>query len=165
MQKEFETYLGQTCQCSPEKTFLLAISGGIDSVVMAWLFYHAGMDFAVAHCNFQLRGAESDADQAFVERLAAHLTVPCYVNHFNTLAHSHAQGISIQMAARELRYDWFNMLKENKGYDYIAVGHNANDTVETVLLNFVRGCGIRGLSGINVWNHYYVRFFTSRSIS
>lgn len=165
MQKEFETYLYQICQCSPEKTFLLAVSGGIDSVVMAHLFQHAGLDFAFAHCNFQLRGTESDGDQAFVKSLAFRLKVPCYVSHFNTQAHADSQGISIQMAARELRYNWFNTLKEENGYDFIAVGHNSNDAVETVLLNLIRGSGIRGLCGIKPRQGAIVRplLFASRS--
>lgn len=165
MQKEFETYLYKTCQFAPPGTFLLAVSGGIDSLVMAHLFQHAGLDFAFAHCNFQLRGPESDRDQAFVESLAFRMKVPCYVNHFNTLAHSDSQGISIQMAARELRYNWFKILREKEGYDYIAVGHNANDAVETVLLNLIRGCGIRGLCGIKPRYGAIVRplLFASRS--
>lgn len=148
MQKAFEKYLRQSCHCSPDKTYLLAVSGGIDSVVMAYLFQKTGLEFAFAHCNFHLRGQESDGDQAFVEKMALDMKVACYVNDFDTLAYAEQKGISVQMAARELRYGWFTQLKEIYGYDYIVAGHNMNDIVETALLNFIRGSGIRGLSGI-----------------
>jgi len=148
MQREFEDYLYQVCRCAPGSTFLLAVSGGIDSVVMADLFCHAGATIVFAHCNFQLRDAESDCDEAFVESLATSMKVPCHIIHFNTREHAESRGISIQMAARDLRYGWFHSLKEQHGYSYIAVGHNANDDVETILLNLSRGCGIHGLSGM-----------------
>jgi tRNA(Ile)-lysidine synthase len=149
MLKDFEKYLIETCRCSAEKNYLLAVSGGIDSVVMAHLFHLSGMNFAIAHCNFHLRGKESDDDQHFVEELAAGFKQPCYVKSFDTLSYSESRGISIQMAARDLRYSWFEELSDNYGYDFIVAGHNQNDVVETVLLNFSRGCGIRGLTGIS----------------
>ncbi len=99
MQKEFERYLKLVCRCSPEKRFLLTVSGGIDSVVMAELFHTARIDFDFAHCNFHLRGEESDGDQAFVEKLALQMNVRCFVNHFDTQEYAGKNGISIQMAA------------------------------------------------------------------
>jgi tRNA(Ile)-lysidine synthase len=164
MLKTFEKYLKQTCHCSPDKTFLLAVSGGIDSVVMADLFKKTGLEFAFAHCNFNLRADESDADQVFVEELASSMKSACYVGHFDTKAFAEEKGISIQMAARELRYDWFAKLKVKYGFDYVVIGHNLNDVVETMLLNLTRGSGIRGLSGIKPRQGYIVRplLFASR---
>jgi len=166
MLKDFEKYLKQTCHCSPDKSFLLAVSGGIDSVVMVDLFNKSGLEFGFAHCNFHLRGDESDGDQAFVEKLALEMKVSCYVSHFETVSFAETHGISIQMAARELRYNWFTELKEKYQYDYIVVGHNMNDIVETVLLNFTRGSGIRGLSGIKPRQGSLVRplLFASRDV-
>jgi len=165
MQKEFEKYLKSVCRCSPEKRFLLTVSGGIDSVVMAELFHGANIDFDFAHCNFHLRGEESDGDQAFVENMARRMEVRCFVNHFNTQDYSEKNGISIQMAARELRYAWFEEIREKNGYDYIVAGHNRNDMVETVLINFARGSGIRGLTGIKARHGSLIRplLFASRA--
>ena len=165
MQKEFERYLKLICRCSPEKRFLLTVSGGIDSVVLAELFHTAGIDFDFAHCNFHLRGEESDGDQAFVEKLALRMNVSCFVNHFDTQDYASKKGISIQMAARDLRYEWFEDIREKNGYDFIATGHNRNDMVETVLINFARGSGIRGLSGIRARHGFLIRplLFASRA--
>jgi tRNA(Ile)-lysidine synthase len=145
---ELENYLKDACNCNPNGRFLLTVSGGIDSVVLAHIFYKGGHDFALAHCNFQLRGEESDGDQRFVEELAIHYGKPCFVKRFDTQSLADEKGLSIQMAARELRYSWFAELAGNEGYDYIVVAHNRNDVIETVLLNFSRGTGIRGLTGI-----------------
>ena len=165
MQKEFERYLKLVCRCSPEKRFLLTISGGIDSVVLAELFQAARIDFDFAHCNFHLRGEESDGDQAFVEKLALRMNVSCYVNHFDTQDYADKNGVSIQMAARDLRYEWFEDIREKKRYDFIVTGHNRNDMVETVLINFARGSGIRGLSGIRPRHGFLIRplLFASRA--
>ncbi len=165
MQKEFEKYLKQTCRCSPEKRFLLTVSGGIDSVVMAELFHAARIEFDFAHCNFHLRGKESDGDQLFVEKMAGRMDVRCFVNHFDTRDYADKNGISIQMAARDLRYTWFEEIREKNGYDFIVTGHNRNDMVETVLINFARGSGIRGLTGIRARHGFLVRplLFASRA--
>ncbi len=164
MQREFERYLERECKCSPEKRYLLAVSGGIDSVVMAELFHEAGIDFDFAHCNFNLRGKESDGDQLFVENLARRMKVSCYGTRFDTLEYAETNGISIQMAARDLRYAWFEEIRKKNGYDYIITGHNQNDMVETVLINFARGSGIRGLSGMRPKTGFLVRplLFASR---
>jgi tRNA(Ile)-lysidine synthase len=160
----FVQYLKSTCRCSLDQVFLLAVSGGIDSVVMTDLFHRAGLQFAIAHCNFQLRGKESDADQRFVEELAACLHVPFFIRYFDTGSYAAREGISIQMAARDLRYEWFETLRKEKGYAYVATGHNKNDMVETALLNFSRGSGIRGLSGIKSRSGNLIRplLFASR---
>ncbi len=127
---------------------LLAVSGGKDSVLMCQLFKLAGYQFSIAHCNFNLRGDESQRDESFVKQLAATLAVPFYVKHFDTKAYANEQHISTQMAARDLRYQWFEELRTEKKYDFIAVAHHQNDSIETLLLNLTRGTGISGLHGI-----------------
>lgn len=127
---------------------LLAVSGGRDSVLMVHLFNEANLDFGIAHCNFGLRGQESDEDEAFVRELASTIKVPFITVRFATTAFAEENGISIQMAARELRYNWFEEMRIKHGYRYIAVAHHQSDATETILLNLVRGTGISGLHGI-----------------
>ncbi|MCR4569035.1 MAG: tRNA lysidine(34) synthetase TilS [Bacteroidales bacterium] len=127
---------------------LLAVSGGIDSVCLTQKVRLEGGPFAIAHCNFGLRGAESDADEAFVRSLAASLGVTCHVKRFDTEAFASAEGISVEMAARRLRYHWFGELCREFGYSGVAVAHNANDNAETLLLNLLRGTGVRGILGM-----------------
>ena len=127
---------------------LLAVSGGIDSVCLTQKVRLEGGPFAIAHCNFGLRGAESDADEAFVRSLAASLGVTCHVKRFDTEAFASAEGISIEMAARRLRYHWFGELCREFGYRAVAVAHNANDNAETLMLNLLRGTGLRGITGM-----------------
>lgn len=127
---------------------LLAVSGGVDSMVLAELFRRAGFSFALAHCNFGLRGDESDADERFVRQWAENAGVPCHVRHFETQHTADSQRISIQMAARDLRYAWFEELLKDFHYTYLALAHHADDSIETVLLNLVRGTGLPGLLGI-----------------
>lgn len=129
---------------------LLAVSGGIDSMYMLHrapeLF--PGASFAVAHCNFCLRGAESDGDEAFVREQCRELGFKCLVKRFDTRSHAAANGISIEMAARELRYAWFRELCLSEGFEALATAHNANDNAETLILNLLRGTGTKGLRGI-----------------
>lgn len=127
---------------------LLAVSGGLDSMVMLHLFRAAGLTFGIAHCNFQLRGAASDEDEAFVRSIAVLWRVPFFVKKFDTKKFAAEKGISIQMAARALRYEWFAETALAHHYVHIATAHNLNDAVETSLLNFVRGTGLPGLTGI-----------------
>ncbi|MCW3070909.1 MAG: hypothetical protein JWO44_799 [Bacteroidetes bacterium] len=133
---------------APGDTVLLAISGGIDSVVMCGLFQKAGLRFAIAHCNFRLREQESDDDEAFVKKLAAACKVPFYSKRFKTAAFAKKHKLSIQEAARDLRYEWFEQLREQSGYASVATAHHADDSVETFLINLIRGTGIAGLHGI-----------------
>lgn len=130
---------------------LLAVSGGIDSMCMAELFasQEAPGSFAIAHCNFHLRGEESDGDEHFVRRWAAEHDVECHTISFDTVAEAQKKGISIEMAARDLRYDWFAALCREHGYKGVAVAHNANDNAETLILNLLRGSGVNGLSGMS----------------
>jgi len=127
---------------------LLTVSGGIDSVVMADLYYKAGLTCAVAHCNFQLRGAEADGDAGFVKALAHQYGFPFHEVRFNTLEKAEEWKVSTQMAARKLRYDWFTTLAEQYGYEFIATAHHGGDQVETILLNLTRGTGLKGLRGM-----------------
>ncbi|MZP54116.1 MAG: tRNA lysidine(34) synthetase TilS, partial [Bacteroidales bacterium] len=127
---------------------LLAVSGGIDSMVMADLFLKSGYKVGIIHCNFCLRGSESDKDEDLVEKLASVNNIPFWSKKFNTSAYAKKNGISIQMAARELRYKWFEEIRRKNGYDYIAIAHNLNDSIETFLINLTRGTGIAGLTGI-----------------
>lgn len=128
--------------------FLLAVSGGVDSMCLAHLFLEAvGKDgFAVAHCNFGLRGSESDGDEALVREWAERHSVKFHVEHFDTESFALSEGISIEMAARQLRYEWFAALCCEFGYNVLAVAHNANDNAETLMLNLLRGTGLNGLS-------------------
>lgn len=130
---------------------LLAVSGGIDSMCLAELFAseQEALPFAIAHCNFHLRGEESDGDEQFVSRWAAEHCVQCHTISFDTGAEAQERGISIEMAARELRYNWFAALCKEYGYKGVAVAHNANDNAETLMLNLLRGSGINGLSGMS----------------
>ncbi len=131
---------------------LLAVSGGIDSMCMAGLF--AGLEeplpFAVAHCNFHLRGGESDGDEALVREWASEHGIRIHVHDFDTAAYARENGISIEMAARDLRYSWFAELCRDYGYCAVAVAHNANDNAETLMLNLLRGAGMNGLSGMSL---------------
>jgi len=148
LHRQFESFVRTNRLLPANNPTLLAVSGGVDSVVMAHLFRTAGFSFGVAHCNFQLRGDESDGDELFVQQLADFWGVPFFVKRFETKTYAEQNGLSIQMAARELRYVWFREIAEEHGFERIATAHNLNDSVETALLNFVRGTGLSGLKGI-----------------
>ena len=137
----------------PEKeTALLAVSGGIDSICLASLFLNSssGLRFAVAHCNFHLRGEDSDSDEALVAAWCGRNGVRYHKADFDTEQYASAHSVSIEMAARELRYDWFASLCRENGYYGVAVAHNANDNAETLILNLLRGTGLRGVTGMQV---------------
>ncbi|MVM36896.1 tRNA lysidine(34) synthetase TilS [Spirosoma sp. HMF3257] len=144
---------------------LLAVSGGIDSMVMAELFYRTAKPFAIAHVNFGLRGADSEADALFVQNKAAYYGVPFHLTRFDTAAIATERGISIQMVARELRYTWFAQLLQDFRYACVATAHHQNDVLETLLLNLTRGTGLAGLHGIMSSQNGVVRplLFTSRA--
>lgn len=136
---------------------LVAVSGGADSVALASLFHLIQQPIIIAHCNFQLRGEESDKDEQFVRELATKLHTPIHVIAFNTTEVAQERGISIEMAARELRYNWFREIMELENAHYLATGHHKNDSVETFFLNLNRGTGIRGLMGISENNNNIIR--------
>ena len=127
---------------------LVAVSGGVDSMCLAEKVRLEGGPFAIAHCNFGLRGAESDADEALVRAWASARGIPIHVKQFETQVFASAQGISVEMAARRLRYHWFGQLCQEFGYSAVAVAHNANDNAETLILNLLRGTGLRGIVGM-----------------
>ena len=144
----FEKYISGNKICTADNKVLLGVSGGVDSVVMADLFIRGKYIIGVAHCNFQLRGKEADDDQEFVEEWARDRGIDCYVKRFDTINYATQNNLSIQMAARELRYDWFSEIKNKHDYIYVATGHNMDDAIETFFINLIRGTGIRGLTGI-----------------
>jgi tRNA(Ile)-lysidine synthase len=148
MLKEFKSFIASEKLSGTENKILLAISGGIDSVVMSELFHRAGYSFGIAHCNFGLRGMESDADEAFVEQLAKKYKAPFFCKRFLTAKDANKKGISIQMAARELRYKWFEEIRIKEKYSSIATAHHLDDQMETFFINLLRSTGIAGFHGI-----------------
>ena len=139
------------------RKLILALSGGIDSMVLADLLLKAKADFVIAHCNFHLRGEESDGDERFVRDYAKQNGLTIYVKQFETEQYADEHGLSIEMAARELRYAWFEELRQQLNYDYIAVAHHADDQLETFFINLLRGAGIRGLKGMQPVNGHIIR--------
>lgn len=129
---------------------LLAVSGGVDSVVLCELCFRAGFHFQMAHCNFQLRGEESERDEKFVAQLAEKYRTKVFIKKFDTEKYAEENSVSIQVAARELRYDWFEQLmSDNRSLTtHLLTAHHANDNIETLLMNFFKGTGIKGLQGI-----------------
>ena len=157
LQDKFREYIREQSLCTYDDRILLAVSGGVDSMVMLSLFVRGGYRVAVAHCNFQLRGTEADEDDVLVEKEAARLGVPFHAVRFDTMAEVAATGDSVEMAARRLRYEWFGRLCDEHGYDKIAIAHHADDSVETFFINLIRGTGLRGLTGIHVVNGRLIR--------
>jgi len=139
------------------KKLLLAVSGGIDSMVLVHLLYHLNYDITIAHCNFNLRGEESDADEQFIRDYAAQYTIKVFVTGFNTTAFAKDAKLSIQIAARQLRYSWFAELLKENSLDYLLTAHHLDDSIETFLINFTRGTGLEGLMGIPQINDSIIR--------
>ena len=148
LQDKFINFIRVHRLADENDSILLGVSGGIDSMVMLHLFQKTGFKFAVAHCNFGLRGEESDGDEEFTRTYCREKGVVFHTTKFSTVQYATDKSVSIQVAARELRYDYFNELCREHGYNKIAIAHNMNDSAETVLLNLIRGAGIRGLTGI-----------------
>ena len=156
-QNKLQEFIQKENLFTKSEQILLAVSGGKDSVLMAQLFALCDFNFAIAHCNFNLRGQEAQRDQEFVKNLAKQLNVPFYLANFNTQAYAEEHQISIQMAARELRYVFFEDIRLENNFDKIAVAHHQNDVIETVLINLVRGTGISGLHGIKAKRENIIR--------
>ncbi len=157
MLDDFLQFLRSNQLYHPQSKMLLAVSGGVDSVVLCRLFHEAGLPFGIAHCNFRLRGAEADEDESFVAELAKDFKVESHAERFDTQAYATKNRISIQMAARDLRYEWLEKIRSTKGYLFIATAHHLNDSIETLLLNLTKGTGISGLHGILPKNQKLIR--------
>ncbi|WP_422089543.1 tRNA lysidine(34) synthetase TilS [Tenacibaculum ovolyticum] len=139
------------------KKLLIAISGGIDSVVLSHLLHQLNYTTSLAHCNFQLRGEESDLDEVFIKNLGSELDITTFSIQFETDKYSKRNKLSTQLAARKLRYDWFQQLSEENNFDYILTAHHADDNLETFLINLTRGTGLDGLTGIPPINKNIIR--------
>ncbi len=148
MKKDFINFIREHDLIKPNTPILLAVSGGVDSMVMLNLFYECGYPFSVVHCNFSLRDGESDADEELVRSACARMGKDIFVKKFNTVKHANQQNISIQVAARNLRYKYFSELCNKHGFQSVAVAHNRNDIAETILINLSRASGLKGLTGI-----------------
>ena len=157
MLEKLQAYINRYHLVAEGDRLVLALSGGIDSMVLADLLLKSKVDFVVAHCNFHLRGEESDGDEKFVRDYAERNGIQCFVKHFETEKYAAEQGISIEMAARDLRYAWFEELRQQLGYDKIAVAHHADDQAETFFINLLRGAGLRGLKGMQPQNGVVIR--------
>ena len=148
MKSVVEKYIESKNLLKKDSKYIVALSGGADSVALLVLLYDLGYNIEAAHCNFHLRGEESDRDEAFCQKLCERLSVAFNKTDFNTVEYAELNGLSIEMAARELRYEWFGKLCNNKNADGICVAHHKDDSAETILINLIRGTGINGLTGI-----------------
>ena len=154
---QFQAYINRYNLLAKGDKVILALSGGIDSMVLADLLLNSKVEFVAAHCNFHLRGDESNGDDWFVRKFAEKRGIQCYVKHFETEKYAAKYGISIEMTARELRYSWFEQLRQESGYDKIAVAHHADDQAETFFINLLRGAGLNGLKGMKPKNGVIIR--------
>ncbi|MBQ3583020.1 MAG: tRNA lysidine(34) synthetase TilS [Alistipes sp.] len=146
---KFQEYVTREKLFTPKDKILLTVSGGVDSMVLMSLCVNSGYTVGVAHCNFSLRGAESDEDEILVQEHARKYGIECYNRRFDTVGEMERTGESMEMAARRLRYTWFAELCEEHGYTVIAVAHHIDDSIETFFINLLRGTGLRGLTGIH----------------
>ncbi len=146
---QFDAYIKKYRLFDKKDRLLIAVSGGVDSIVLCELCHQPGFEFIIAHCNFKLRGAESDADEALVKSLGVKYGVDVKTISFETEQYAQENKVNIQIAARDLRYHWFNQLVEELSINHILTAHHANDNAETVLMNFLKGTGINGLKGIS----------------
>ena len=148
MLEDFKNHIDKHFPELLHNKFLLACSGGLDSVVLAHLCSHCELNFSLAHCNFKLRGKESDEDEKFVQELAEKLGKSFFIKDFETLDYANDKKVSVQMAARDLRYEWFNALMQQNNIKTLVTAHHADDNLETFMINLSRGTGIKGLTGI-----------------
>ena len=155
--RDVEKFIDQKSLFERCDKVLVALSGGADSVALLRVLHALGYQCECAHCNFHLRGEESNRDETFVQQLCQKFDIPLHVTHFDTTDYARTHRISIEMAARELRYQWFETLRQSIGAKVIAVAHHRDDSVETFLSNLIRGTGINGLKGIAPKNGYVVR--------
>ena len=150
-------YIQKEGLLSREGLHIVALSGGADSVALLLILHRLGYRIEAAHCNFHLRGEESDRDETFVKSLCKEHNIPLHLIHFDTAEYASLHQVSIEMAARELRYRYFEQLRHDIGAETVCVAHHRDDAVETLLMNLLRGSGIHGLTGIRPQNGYIVR--------
>ncbi|MBE6342470.1 MAG: tRNA lysidine(34) synthetase TilS [Lentimicrobiaceae bacterium] len=177
MLKEFKNFVEKNNLIEKGDKILLALSGGIDSMVLAKLLIlysqrtsstvnsQSQCHLSFAHCNFHLRGDDSNRDEKFVTEFAEENKIPIYIQHFDTESYAKENSLSIEMAARELRYSWFEELKDINNFTKVALAHHGDDQIETFLINMLRGSGIKGLKGMKPQNDFYIRplLFSNRS--
>ncbi len=157
MLQKLNSHIDKNFSFLKERKLLIAISGGIDSVVLTHLLHQLKYNISLAHCNFQLRGQESDLDEVFIKNLSKELSIKAFTVQFKTEQYAKEHKLSTQLAARKLRYDWFYELGEKHNFDYILTAHHADDNLETFLINLTRGTGLDGLTGIPTVNNKIVR--------
>jgi tRNA(Ile)-lysidine synthase len=157
MLEKFESFVSDNNLFSKDDRILIALSGGVDSVVLSHLMCRANYKISLAHCNFHLRDEESNRDEAFVRRWAKENNIPLFVKEFDTYQYMKENKLSLEMAARDLRYNWFNSLLESEGFTCLCTAHHLDDSIETFFINLLRGTGIAGLHGIKVKNDKIVR--------
>ena len=157
MQEKLEAFVSENNLFCKNDRILIALSGGVDSVVLAHLMLKANYDIALAHCNFHLRKEESNRDEAFVRSWAKENGVELFVKEFDTFAYMKENKLSLEMAARDLRYQWFDSLLKEYGFSYLATAHHLDDSIETFFINLLRGTGIAGLHGIQAKNDKIIR--------
>jgi len=159
MQQKIQKYITQNNLFNSGTPILVASSGGVDSMVLIDVFLKSKYNIAIAHCNFQLRGKESDEDEQFIQQFASQNNIPFHVIKFDTKAYKQSNDISTQMAARALRYEWFEKIRKENNYHCIATAHHLDDQLENILLNITKGTGIKGLTGMQAKNGFIVRPF------
>ena len=157
MLEKFESFVSDNNLFSKDDRILIALSGGVDSIVLSHLMCRANYKISLAHCNFHLRDEESNRDEAFVRRWAKENNIPLFVKEFDTYQYMKENKLSLEMAARDLRYNWFNSLLESEGFTCLCTAHHLDDSIETFFINLLRGTGIAGLHGIKVKNDKIVR--------
>ena len=159
MIQEFQNHINQNFAILANKKLIIATSGGLDSMVLLHLCQNSNLEIVIAHCNFQLRGIESFEDQNFVQEFAVANNIPIFITQFDTKNFANDYKLSTQVAARNLRYNWFYELLETENYDFILTAHHADDNLETFIINLSRGTGLNGLVGIPAQNNKIIRPF------
>ncbi|HON19020.1 MAG TPA: tRNA lysidine(34) synthetase TilS [Salinivirgaceae bacterium] len=157
MERRFVQFITRHRLFNHNHRLIVAVSGGADSMVLLWLLHHLKYDIIAVHCNFNLRPGDCDLDQQLVERFCQEKNIPCRIKSFDTVGFARENSLSLEMAARQLRYQWFEEIRRLLNADYILTAHHSSDNVETVMLNIVRGAGLKGLTGIKIQNNHIVR--------